>query len=121
MEEGARRLTHELVFAVVRRIPRGHVATYGQVAVLAGFPRHARQVGYALSALHADAPVPWHRVVNAKGEISCRRRDAGGAMVQRLRLEQEGVALRGGRVPLKEFGWAPDTRTPRTANRRGAR
>lgn len=115
------KLTHDRIFAVVRRIPAGRVATYGQVAALAGFPRNARQVGYALSALHVDSPVPWHRVVNAQGTISPRTRDAGGAMHQQVRLAQEGVVLRGGRVPLREYAWHPDTRTPRHTRRRGVR
>jgi methylated-DNA-protein-cysteine methyltransferase-like protein len=110
-----RRMTHAQIFAVVRRIPRGCVATYGQVAALAGFPNHARQVGYALSALSSDAPVPWHRVVNAQGRISPRRDDPGGAMVQQLRLEQEGVVLMGGRVALADFGWAPNRRSARSS------
>lgn len=108
-----RSMTHAQVFAVVRRIPRGRVATYGQVAALAGFPNHARQVGYALSALAVDAPVPWHRVVNAEGRISLRGTDAGGAMLQQLRLEQEGVVIQGGRVRLSEFGWSPGARSIR--------
>ena len=107
-------MTHAQIFAVVRRIPRGRVATYGQVAALAGFPNHARQVGYALSALSTDSPVPWHRVVNAQGRISARRDDPGGAMVQGLRLGQEGVVLKGGRVALDEFGWAPTRRMARS-------
>lgn len=114
-------MTHAEIFAVVRRIPRGRVATYGQVAALAGYPNHARQVGYALAALQADAPVPWHRVVNAAGRISPRRGDAGGAMVQRMRLEAEGIALVGGRVPLDRFRWAPDERAPRRQSQRGTR
>ena len=108
-------MTHAEVFAVVRRIPRGRVATYGQVAELAGYRGHARQVGYALSALDVDAPVPWHRVVNAKGQVSVRSGGSGGAMVQRMRLEQEGVVLRGNRVPLRDYLWqagvAPGART----------
>lgn len=100
-------MTHAEIFAVVRRIPRGRVATYGQVASLAGYPGHARQVGYALSALEIDAPVPWHRVVNAQGRVSIRSGTSGGAMVQRMRLEDEGVVLHGGRVPLKTYRWTP--------------
>ena len=100
-------MTHAEILAVVRRIPRGRVATYGQVAALAGHPGSARQVGYALSALAADAPVPWHRVVNAQGRISPRSGDPGGAMMQRMRLEREGIALRGERVPLSRYRWAP--------------
>lgn len=114
-------MTHAEIFAVVRRIPRGRVATYGQVAELAGHPNHARQVGYALAALPVDAPVPWHRVVNAAGRISPRRGDPGGALLQQMRLEQEGIVLRAGRVPLDAFRWVPDARMPRRGSRRGIR
>lgn len=100
-------MTHAQVFAVVRRIPRGRVATYGQVAALAGFPGHARQVGYALAALDTDAAVPWHRVVNASGRISPRRGEPAGSMLQRMRLEQEGIAFVGGRIPLARYRWSP--------------
>jgi methylated-DNA-protein-cysteine methyltransferase-like protein len=66
------------------------VASYGQIAELAGLEGHARQVGYALHALPADSGVPWHRVVNAKGEISPR--SAGDSHeLQRMLLEAEGV------------------------------
>jgi methylated-DNA-protein-cysteine methyltransferase-like protein len=95
------------IYAVVRRIPRGRVATYGQVAELAGLPGHARQVGYALHALCAGTAVPWHRVVNAAG--SCSLRTVPGAdLEQRLRLEQEGVRFDArGRVPLARVRWRP--------------
>ena len=62
--------TYSRIYAVVRRIPRGRVATYGQVAELAGLPGHARQVGYALHALPRGTTVPWHRVLNARGALS---------------------------------------------------
>ena len=71
------------IYAVVRRIPRGFVATYGQVAALAGLAGHARQVGYALHALAGDSPLPWQRVVNARGEVSPRRSRAGTAFSAR--------------------------------------
>lgn len=100
-----------MIYAVVRRIPRGRVATYGQVARLAGYPRGARQVGYALAALD-DPRVPWHRVVNAEGRISPRRRP-GADEFQRLALEDEGVTFDGdGRISLARFGWQPRARTP---------
>ncbi|HEX2441846.1 MAG TPA: MGMT family protein [Methylomirabilota bacterium] len=92
------------VYALVRRIPRGHVATYGQVAVLVGRARSARAVGGAMRSCPDD--VPWHRVVNSQGRIS-RRRQGSGMLTQRIRLEQEGVALRLGRVPLARFQWEP--------------
>ena len=60
------------IYEVVERIPHGRVATYGQVAALAGAPRHARQVGYALYDLPSGQSLPWHRVINAKGEVSPR-------------------------------------------------
>ena len=95
------------ILAVVRRIPRGRVATYGQVARLAGLPRHARHVGYALHGQPHGTPLPWHRVINARGAISLRAID-GAADTQRLRLEAEGVAFgAGGRVPLARFQWRP--------------
>jgi methylated-DNA-protein-cysteine methyltransferase-like protein len=92
------------VYAVVRRIPRGCVATYGQVAALVGRARAARAVGGAMRACPDD--VPWHRVVNAQGGISRRRRDSG-MLTQRIRLEQEGVRLRRGRVWLARDRWEP--------------
>jgi methylated-DNA-protein-cysteine methyltransferase-like protein len=94
------------IYAAVCRIPRGKVATYGQIAQLAGLPGHARQVGYALSALD-DPSVPWHRVINAKGEISPRS-GGGGDELQQLRLEDEGVVFdRNGRVRLERYRWQP--------------
>jgi methylated-DNA-protein-cysteine methyltransferase-like protein len=62
----------EQIYAVIQKLPAGYVATYGQIAALAGLPGFARQVGYALNALPENSPVPWHRVVNAKGKISIR-------------------------------------------------
>lgn len=101
------------IYAVVRRIPEGRVATYGQVAALAGLPRHARLVGYALHALPTGTAVPWHRVVNAQGRISLGRGQAGGDLVQRQRLEREGVEFAGGRISLARFAWKPRGARPR--------
>ena len=95
------------IYAVVRRIPRGRVATYGQVAELAGLPGHARQVGYALHALSSGTVVPWHRVVNATGSCSLRA-VPGAELEQRLRLEREGVRFDArGRVSLSRVRWRP--------------
>ncbi|MGI9244909.1 MAG: MGMT family protein [Verrucomicrobiales bacterium] len=97
------------IYAVVAAIPRGRVATYGQVAALAGAPRHARQVGYALFDLPEDTPLPWHRVVNARGEISQRSEPGGGREnIQRSKLEAEGIEFRKGRVDLGLCRWEPD-------------
>jgi methylated-DNA-protein-cysteine methyltransferase-like protein len=95
------------VYAVVRRIPPGRVATYGQIAELAGFPGHARQVGYALHALPASSGVPWHRVINAAGTVS-RRAEPGEELSQRMLLEREGIPFDArGRVPLLRVRWRP--------------
>ena len=103
-------MSYELIYSVVRRIPRGRVATYGQVASLAGLAGHARQVGYALNALPDATAVPWHRVVNAAGRISVRAAP-GGELVQRLLLEKEGVRLDArGRIPLDRLRWQPRVR-----------
>jgi methylated-DNA-protein-cysteine methyltransferase-like protein len=93
------------IYRIVRQIPRGRVATYGQVADLAGLDGHARQVGYALNALPDSMKLPWHRVINARGEVSAR---SGGDSheLQRHLLEAEGIVFDGrGRVDLKRYGW----------------
>lgn len=95
------------IYAVVAKIPSGRVATYGQVAALAGLPGQARQVGYALHALPAGTRLPWHRVINARGEVS-RRAEAGWEGFQRHLLEQEGVSFdRRSRVSLERYRWHP--------------
>ena len=98
---------NQRVYAAVERIPRGRVATYGQIAALIGLPGGARQVGYALYELPGGTGVPWHRVINARGEVSLRK-IFGSDVAQRLRLEREGVQFNGrGRVDLAAFGWRP--------------
>lgn len=94
------------IYAIVRRIPRGRVSTYGRIAIAAK-ASGARQVGYALHAL-GDGGVPWHRVVNAAGKIS-----VGGSsrITQQLMLHAEGVEFSvSGRIDLKKFGWTPGSR-----------
>lgn len=91
----------------MRRIPSGKVASYGQVAGLAGLPGRARQVGYAMHALRAGTTVPWHRVVNAQGKVS-RRRVPGAELTQRMLLEREGVRFGpGGKIALARYGFRP--------------
>lgn len=96
----------ERIHLVVRQIPRGRVATYGQIAGIVGC--NARVVGYAMAATPADHGVPWQRVINARGEISLRPGD--GASRQRTLLEGEGVRFSpGGRIDLGAAGWpGPD-------------
>ncbi len=99
--------SYERIYTVVRRIPRGRVATYGQVAALAGLGGHARQVGYALHALATERAVPWHRVVNARGQISPRT-EPGGDLIQRRLLEREGVNFAAAdRLELGRYRWRP--------------
>ena len=97
--------SYKRIYAVVKKVPRGKVATYGQIAAIAGMPRHARQVGYALHALPAESKLPWHRVINTRGEISPRTWSENH-LLQRILLEDEGVEFdASGRVSLLRFGW----------------
>lgn len=106
------------VYAAVRAIPRGRVATYGQVAAMVGVPRGARAVGWALRALSSsDEPaVPWHRVVGAGGRISLRA--GGGTDRQKARLRAEGVRFRGDAIDLGRHALVP-LRAPARRARRG--
>ena len=94
---------HRRILDVVARIPAGRVATYGQIARLAGLGGQARLVGYALHA--SERPLPWHRVINARGEISARADSFSETLQYRL-LAAEGVVFdEHGRVPLARFRW----------------
>lgn len=100
--------TYERIYGVVRRIPSGRVATYGQVAALAGLAGRARQVGYALHSLPEGSSLPWQRVINGRGEVSPRSTE-GWEHYQRHLLEEEGVIFDSrGRVDLERFRWDPD-------------
>jgi methylated-DNA-protein-cysteine methyltransferase-like protein len=93
------------VYAVVRRVPPGKVATYGQIARMLGMPHAARTVGWALRAVPEGSDVPWQRVISARGTISLAPDQ--GAGLQRVLLEEEGVAFDDqGRVDLGRYGWA---------------
>ncbi|MBD3383364.1 methyltransferase [candidate division KSB1 bacterium] len=93
------------IYDIIAKIPFGCVATYGQIARLAGLVNGARQVGYALHALPATLQIPWHRVVNARGEIS-RLPDPDSREKQRRRLEREGVVFdKNGRISLQKYRW----------------
>ena len=99
---------YRAIYSAVSRIPPGKVATYGLIARLAGLPGHARQVGYALSALPDGSPIPWHRVVNAQGRISLRSDGGPGDSIQRILLEEEGMVFdKNGRIPLRYYLWEP--------------
>jgi methylated-DNA-protein-cysteine methyltransferase-like protein len=110
--------SYERIYAVVQRIPRGRVTTYGEVARLAGLPGHARQVGYALHSLADERDVPWQRVVNARGELSPRS-IPGSEQVQRDLLEDEGIefSIRG-RIDLARYGWRGTSASARARRKR---
>ncbi|WP_316572147.1 MGMT family protein [Neobacillus sp. YIM B06451] len=91
---------------IIRAIPEGKVATYGQIARLAGSPRAARQVVRVLHSMSKKHNLPWHRVVNGRGEIAIQDEEA--RFQQTLLLESEGVAVAGNRVNLGSFGHQPD-------------
>jgi methylated-DNA-protein-cysteine methyltransferase-like protein len=107
---------HDRIYAVARLIPRGRVATYGQLAEIAGGCT-PRMVGYAMASVPPGSGVPWHRVINSRGRISLSPED-GGYQVQRAMLESEGVVFdQDGRIDLRRFGWTG----PGTATARGTR
>ncbi len=96
----------EAICAVVRRIPPGWVATYGQVAAMAGLPRRARLVGRVLQRLDPATRIPWHRVVNARGEVSYGLSRNGGDILQRHLLEKEGLRFDdNNRLDLERCRW----------------
>ncbi|MCF7919082.1 MAG: MGMT family protein [Candidatus Cloacimonetes bacterium] len=97
--------SYEIIYAVVRRIPRGKVSTYGRIAEIAGLPGQARLVGYALHNLKEGTDVPWQRVINARGEISDYG-DMEWVEFHRSLLESEGIEfIRGRKVDLKKYLW----------------
>jgi methylated-DNA-protein-cysteine methyltransferase-like protein len=95
------------ILMVIAQIPYGKVATYGQIAKLAGIPRNARQVGAVLRSLPNGSGIPWYRVVNSRGEIS-QRDDPASHQRQRQFLENESVVFDvNDRIPLIQYGWKP--------------
>lgn len=104
----------ERIYVVIKRIPKGKVATYGQIARLAGLPRHARQVGFALAALtDGSRGVPWQRVVNAAGEVSAREHP-NSQSIQRALLEREKVRFdERGRISLPKYAWKRERKPDR--------
>lgn len=96
MTEDARKRFYQ----VISQIPFGKVASYGQIARLAGMPGHSRLVGRTLSDLPGQTKLPWHRVINSQGRITNPNPDR-----QQKLLEKEGITLINGRVNLKIYGW----------------
>lgn len=98
------------IFKVVNLIPKGKVASYGQVADLAGLPGRARLSGKALGKVPQDMQVNWHRVLRSNGQIAFAK-GSEHALLQTGKLQQENVAVFNNRVKMKEFQWQPDTYT----------
>lgn len=96
----------ERVIQLIQQIPAGSVMTYGQIAMLAGSPRGARQVVRILHSSSKKYKLPWHRVVNAKGAIGFR--DEEMFLVQKMALESEGIQFEGDRIDLKQFRYHPE-------------
>ncbi len=108
MPEHSSRSTDELarqILQVVALIPYGKVASYGQIAKMAGLPKHARLVGYVLKHLDSEAEIPWHRVINSLGKISLSKLDDQGENIQRVKLLAEGVMVIGDKINLKQYQW----------------
>jgi methylated-DNA-protein-cysteine methyltransferase-like protein len=97
----------ERIWATVADIPKGEVASYGQIAEIAGIPRGARQVGYALRKLPSDSDLPWHRVIQSSGRIAF---DKGSRAYNRQsrRLIMEDVVILEGRIDMQKYRWQPD-------------
>ena len=96
--------TYVLVWEMVRKIPKGKVASYGQIATLCGLSGHARFVGYALHNLPPGVPVPWQRVINSQGKISFPP-NSNNFKRQKELLESEGILIYKGKIDLKKYGW----------------
>ena len=90
---------------MIALIPYGKVASYGQIARMAGLPKHARLVGYLLKHLDSAADIPWHRVINSQGKISLSKLNESGENIQRLKLVAEGVMVIGDKINLKQYQW----------------
>lgn len=95
---------NEMIWQILALIPKGKVATYGQIAKLCGYPGYARYVGHTLKQLPQGTGLPWHRVINAKGQISFPK-ESDAYRIQRTRLEQEGIAFDGEKISLKRYQW----------------
>jgi methylated-DNA-protein-cysteine methyltransferase-like protein len=103
--------TYQRIWAVVKKIPRGRVATYGQVAEEAGFAKQPRLAGYAMHNLPRESKIPWHRVINAQGRLSF---PPGSVPYkeQKKRLLAEGMSFVGGRIDLAVYRWRPRSEAP---------
>jgi len=97
----------QLILNVIVQIPQGKVASYGQIAQLAGLPKHARLVGRVLGQLEEGHAIPWYRVVNSQGRISLNKLDEQGNCIQSALLLAENVVVIDGKINLKKYQWTP--------------
>lgn len=95
------------ILAVVALVPKGKVATYGQIAKLAGLPKHARLVGKVLQQLDAESDLAWYRIINSQGKISTKKCNAQGENIQQIKLQQDGIVVLAAKVDLKQYRWIP--------------
>lgn len=96
--------TYIKIWETVKKIPKGKVASYGQVANKAGLGNNARMVGYAMHCLPENSDIPWHRVINVQGRISLSEID-NSYQIQKMLLEKEGIKFVNERIDLNKFGW----------------
>ena len=94
---------YDLIWATVKQIPKGKVASYGNIATLSGLAGQQRLVGYALHNLPRNSGVPWHRVINSQGRISLPK-NTGGYARQKKMLEKEGITFEKGKIDMKRYG-----------------
>ncbi|PSB08538.1 methyltransferase [Pleurocapsa sp. CCALA 161] len=100
---------YDRIYTTVRQIPWGKVATYGQIADFSGLYGKARLVGYALFRVQIEDDIPWHRVINAQGEISYSLQRQGGDYLQKVLLEEEGIEFnKSGKIDLNKYRWQPN-------------
>lgn len=105
MQQSASQEMAQMILSVVSQIPYAKVATYGQIARLAGLPRHARLVGRVLSQLDKNSGIPWHRVLNAQGHLSLNTLDEQGKHLQLEKLRAEGILYAENKVNLRQYQW----------------
>jgi methylated-DNA-protein-cysteine methyltransferase-like protein len=106
------------VYRLIKKIPRGRVTTYGQLAKALRLPGGARAVGYAMAATPKGKGIPWHRVIGAGGRV---RVPEPHASLQRRLLETEGIEFDGGSIDINIFGWSPDRKKPGPQKRKRVR
>jgi methylated-DNA-protein-cysteine methyltransferase-like protein len=98
--------SYDIIWKTVRRIPKGKVSTYGQIARIAGLGENARLVGYAMHNIPRGSNVPWHRVINSKGTISLPQKD-GMYQLQKRLLQKEKIVFKKEKIDLKKYEWVP--------------